>query len=148
MHVDDAGTAFAGVLGRQETHGEVYNVVGSWTITWAELHLSMARALELPEPELVPAPLELIGRIGGAAARTCTEITGFDGWYTSDKIRAVVPGFDAHIGYEEGIARNAEWLSRVGRLEAAERSWEDDVIAAVARRGQAGQTGSGSGSGS
>jgi nucleoside-diphosphate-sugar epimerase len=134
LHVDDAGVAFAGVLGRPETFGEVYNVVGSWSLTWADFHLAMARGLGLPEPELVGAPLDVIGRIGGAGAQGCVEITGHPGWYTSDKIRAVVPAFDAHISFEDGIARNLAWLEQNGGVPEATRTWEDDVIAAVRQR--------------
>ncbi|MFT3683777.1 MAG: SDR family NAD(P)-dependent oxidoreductase [Phycisphaerales bacterium] len=104
--VDDVATLFCEALSRPQTGGEIYNVVGSETLTWKQLMGEFRDALPGTDRNMpvVPIPSEH----GAMIAKTATAL-GLGGLLPFDAGQAIMGGSDstadldkvrAHFGLE------------------------------------------------
>jgi nucleoside-diphosphate-sugar epimerase len=130
LHVDDAAPAFAGVLGKKECLGQIYNMVRREFISWADYH-RLAMKVIGREVELVGVPLEDMVALQVPGVSLCREIFAHHGYYSAEKLFRDVPAYHPVVSLEEGMTRVLEAMDREGRVPAAEENgWEDRLIAA------------------
>jgi len=132
LHVDDAAVAFVHCLGRDVCIGNVYNVVGDETYSWADYHRRIAGAIDL-KAELVAAPVDVLLAAGGAQT-AILGITAFDGWFSNNRIKGDVPEFAQRISFEDGMRRNVAYADAHGLITSAQSAtWEDNLIEELTR---------------
>jgi nucleoside-diphosphate-sugar epimerase len=130
MHVDDAATAFVGLLGRRCCQGQTYNLVNRGFHTWAEYHRA-AMAVIGRQVELVGVPLDTLARFDIPGFGFCREIAAHNSYYSGERLCRDVPGFRPSIDLEQGLRTVLAAMDADGRVPAADSAgWEDQVIAA------------------
>lgn len=128
LHVDDIAPAFAGVIGKEHTKGQVYNAVNRGFITWADYHRLAGRILGR-ETQLVYVPFETLKRLNVPDFGICEEIFAHHVYYSSEKLFRDVPEFHPRISLEEGMRQVFEAMQREGRIpNSDEITWEDKII--------------------
>jgi nucleoside-diphosphate-sugar epimerase len=130
LHVDDAAFAFAGVLGKPHTLGQVYNMVRRGFVTWAEYHRVAMKVLGR-EVELVGIPFEDLKRMNVPNFGICEDIFAHHIYYSPEKLFRDVPEFQPKISLEAGMAQVIEVMDREGRIpNSDELTWEDRLVEA------------------
>lgn len=130
LHVDDAALAFANIVGRVHTFGQVYNLVDRGYVTWADYHRTAMKVLGR-EVELVGIPLSDLRKMQVPDFDICEEIFAHHVLYSPDKIFRDVPEFRPGISLEAGMIGVLEAMDRDGRIPDSDQlEWEDRLIAA------------------
>ena len=126
LHVDDAAIGFAHLLGRSKCVGEIYNIVRTDCITWADYH-RVAMQVIGRDVELVGVPTEDLKAVDPERFRYCTS---FNNYFCNQKLLRDVPEFQPRIGLAEGIAHVLDAMDRQGRIaDSDQQTWEDQIIA-------------------
>jgi nucleoside-diphosphate-sugar epimerase len=130
LHVDDAALAFVGLLGKQHTLGQTYNLVKRDYATWAEYHRVAMKVISR-EVELVGVPFDDLKLAGIPGFDICEEIFAHHVYYSAEKLFRDVPEFQPRISLEEGISQVLEAMDRDDRvLNSDTIDWEDRIIQA------------------
>jgi nucleoside-diphosphate-sugar epimerase len=133
LHVDDAAPAFAGVLGRPQCIGQIYNLVRRGYTTWADYHRTAMRVLGR-EVELVGVPFADLAALAIPEFDICAEIFAHHVYYSAEKLFRDVPEFQPRISLAEGMRQVIAAMDRDGRIpDSSAIEWEDRVIAAQRR---------------
>jgi nucleoside-diphosphate-sugar epimerase len=128
LYVDDAAPAFAGVLGKKECLGQIYNMVRREFVTWADYH-RLAMKVIGREVELVGVSLEDLIALNVPGVSICREIFAHHGYYSAEKLFRDVPDYHPVVSLEEGMNRVLEAMDRDGRVPVAEENgWEDRLM--------------------
>ncbi len=128
LHVEDIAHAFAGVIGKEHTKGQIYNAVNRGFISWADYHRTAGRVLGR-EAELVGVPLDTLKRCGVPKFDICESWFSGHRYYAADKLFRDVPEFCPRISLEQGMAQVFDAMARDGRIpNSDELTWEDDII--------------------
>jgi nucleoside-diphosphate-sugar epimerase len=133
LYVDDAAPAFAGVLGKRECLGQIYNMVRREFVTWADYH-RLAMKVIGREVELVGVPLDDLIALKVPGVDICRDIFAHHGYYSAEKLFRDVPAYHPVISLEAGMTRVLAAMDREGRVpNSDDNEWEDRVIAAQRR---------------
>lgn len=128
LHVDDIALAFAGVIGKQHTIGQVYNAVNRGYITWADYHRLAGKILG-KDVELVGVPFEDLKKLKVPDFGICEEIFAHHVYYSSEKLFRDVPEFHPQISLEQGMSQVFEVMEREGRIPNSDDfHWEDEIV--------------------
>ena len=131
LHVDDIAQAFAGVIGKEHTLGQVYNAVNRGYTTWADYHRLAGKILGR-ETQLVGVPFATLKRLNVPDFGICEEIFAHHVYYSSEKLFRDVPEFRPQVTLEQGMTQVFEVMAREGRIpNSDEVTWEDDIIRKV-----------------
>jgi nucleoside-diphosphate-sugar epimerase len=134
-HASDFAAGLVGLLGARGALGETFHVTSDEVLTWDAIYAEIGRAAGAV-PRVVHVPSALIAAIvpdrGASLLGDKAHSTVFD----NAKLRRVVPGFAARVGFAEGIARSISWYDsdaarRVPSPAASENI--ERVLAAWAR---------------
>lgn len=129
MHVDDAALCFAGVVGKEQCIGQIYNMVNHGYTTWADYH-RVAMNVIGREVELVGVPHADLERLKIEGSDICRTIFRHHSYYSADRLFRDVPEFQPRVSLEEGMRRVLEVMDREDRVpNADETDWEDRIIA-------------------
>ncbi len=126
-HARDFAVGLVGLFGKAAALGQAFNVTGDEALTWDEVYRDIARALGV-EARLVHVPMEVVAK---AAPEFGMKLFGDKGWTTvfdCSKLRALVPEFQSHTRFAEGIRESVAWYqeepSRQRTLPATEAALE------------------------
>lgn len=109
-HSKDFAEAFFGVVGKKESVGESYHITSDEVLTWSEITKEIASFLGNNTPNIVYVSPENILKenydlgIGIIAHKMWNDV------YDNRKIKALVPGWEAHIKFQDGIRETISWL--------------------------------------
>jgi nucleoside-diphosphate-sugar epimerase len=130
MHSDDAGRAFALLLGRSKTIGETFNLVSDQPVSWSLYHKVAMQVLGR-DVEMVGIPYRILENLMSNGAIQCSDIFWQNHFFSGRKLKALLPEFEPSISLETGIRMVIEVLDRERRIPAVESSaWEDRLIKA------------------
>jgi nucleoside-diphosphate-sugar epimerase len=136
LHVDDIAQAFAGVIGKEHTQGQVYNAVNRGYITWADYH-RLAGEILGRAAELVGVPLATLRQLDIPQFDICEGIFAHHVYYSSEKLFRDVPEFRPRVSLAQGMAQVFAAMERAGRIpNSDELTWEDAIIARQRRAWQ------------
>ena len=119
-HAEDFGRGFLGIVGNEQAIGEAFHITSDDVLSWNQIYQTIAAALGV-EANMVHIPSDFIA---GIVPRYLGTLLGDKTWsviFNNDKIKTVVPGFQAIISFAEGTRRAAAWLD-----EKEERRWIDE----------------------
>ncbi|WP_062518083.1 NAD-dependent epimerase/dehydratase family protein [Demequina gelatinilytica] len=136
-HADDVAAGVLGLLGRDEALGEAVHITSDQALTWEGIHAAIARAaglseeafarqvLHVPSDALVAAEPGAAGGIYGDKMHAAVHDTA--------KIRRLVPGWEARIPFEAGIAESIAWFEAdpARRTVDSEADATMDAVAAI-----------------
>ena len=131
---DDFAKGFIGLMGNPHTIGEAYQITGDETLTWNQIHQTIADALGVPyKPYYVAS--DFLAAIGpydfrGALLGDKSNSVVFD----CTKLKRAVPGFQAEIRFEQGVRRALAYIQahpECQREDPDYDAWCDRVIAAL-----------------
>jgi len=133
LHVEDAALAFAGVLGKQSTIGQVYNMTRRGFINWVDYH-KLAMKVIGRDVDLIGVSLADIVARDVPSSGICAEIFAHNCYYDSSKLFRDVPEFQPKVSLEAGMVGVINALDSAGRIpNSDEIEWEDNLIAAQRR---------------
>lgn len=129
-HVDDMAKGFVGALGRPDTVGRAYNIVGDEVMTWRVFHERMAAAIGL-EADIVTLTTEQIyaGTPDGRA-NWLKENFQYHAAYDGAALKADVPEYRDLLSWEDGVRDTVQWMDENDIHEPADaKPWVDDLVA-------------------
>jgi nucleoside-diphosphate-sugar epimerase len=128
MHVDDIAQAFACVIGKEHTIGQVYNAVNRGYISWADYHRLAGRIFGR-QIDLVGVPFEDLKYLNVPEIGILEDEFAYNDYYSSEKLFRAVPEFHPQISLEQGMSQVFEVMEREGRIpDSDELRWEDEII--------------------
>ncbi len=114
-HARDAGIGLAGLLGREDVHGEVFNLTGPW-MTWWDYHRAVGEALGR-EVRQVDVPLDLLLEVWPENPDLLESAARWHGCFSDEKLRRTVSDYRPGRALRERIPENVEWMRETGMLE-------------------------------
>jgi len=130
LHVDDAAMGFIGLLGKDSTAGEIYNLVNRGFISWENHHRTVMKILGR-EVELVGIPLKDLLASEIPETTACETIFAHNTIYSADKLFRAVPEFEPSISLKDGLGQVIDAMDADGRIpDSDEIAWEDRLIKA------------------
>jgi len=125
----DAAIAFAAVLGRKQSIGEIYNLVHPIPRTWDHWHREVAEALGV-EVKLVHVPQETLIAISPSRFGQLKENFGHTQVFDGAKLSACVPEFEPRESLVASIAESIAWMDSHNLVpESLDGGLEDRIIA-------------------
>lgn len=131
MPAADAGEGFAGLVGKQASYGEVYNLVHPEPLTWDEWLKATADALGV-EAELVHAPTELLVKISPERYGHLHSNFAHTQVFSGAKLAALLPDWQPKVPRRDAILATIEWMDANNRIvNSDDDPLEDQIIAAL-----------------
>ncbi len=125
----DAGIAFAAVLGREQSLGEIYNLVHPIPRTWDHWHREVAEALGV-EVKLVHVPQETLLAMSPSRFGQLKENFGHTQVFSGAKLATCVPEFQPEASLVPRITDSIAWMDQHHRVpESHDGDLEDRIIA-------------------
>lgn len=129
MHVEDAGEAFALMVGRTNCIGESYNLVAEQPTSWETYHKTAMRVIGR-EVEMVGVPAATLLRLMAEKQIQLSDVFWRNSYFSGEKLKSVIPEFKPKMSLEAGIEDVLAALDREDRIPRARtNSWEDRLIA-------------------
>ncbi len=130
LHVDDAASGLAAMLGRSRCIGQTYNLVNPRHTSWEHYHATAMRVLGR-DVEQIGVPIGALVSLDADRFAMAQSIFAHNLLFSSAKVQRDVPEFQPSVTMEQGLADAFEHLDRRGAVDAVERDgWEDRIIAA------------------
>lgn len=104
----DFAKGFLGLLGRQDTVGEVFHITSDEVLTWDQIYQETGRALGL-ELEIVHVPSELICAYDPDSIGSLLGDKSNSAVFDNSKIKRFVPEFAATVPWAEGVRLAIAW---------------------------------------
>jgi nucleoside-diphosphate-sugar epimerase len=128
MHVDDAGLAFALVLGREYSIGQVYNLVHKSFTSWDIYHRTVMKVVGR-EVEMIGVPSKTIFALKKTGFLNISDVFSHNSWFSGEKLHKDIPEFKENVSLEEGIRKVLIEMDKLGLIPDAEiGGWEDKLI--------------------
>ena len=132
---EDFACGFIGLLGNPHAIGEAFQIMNDETLTWTQIYQTVANVLGVElKPyyvsssflaEVAPKAYDLEGGVLGDKAVSVV--------FDCSKLKRAVPGFQAHVRFEEGIRRTIDYILKHPELQEEDPDfdrWCDKVIEA------------------
>lgn len=131
MHVQDAGRAFALVVGRKNCIGEIFNLVHPQVTSWDTYHKTVIRVVGREDVEMVGVPATELKALRAAGCIHFSDVFAENCFFSGEKFHNAVPEFKPEVSLEAGVRQVLERLDRDGHIPIAEENgWEDKLIEA------------------
>ena len=131
----DFARAFIGLLGNPKAIGEVFQIMSDESLTWNQIYQAVADALGVSFTpyyvssaflaSVAPKEYDVEGNLLGDKAATVV--------FDCSKVKRAVPGFEAHVRFEEGVRRCVAYVLAHPECQQEDPEfdlWCDKVIAA------------------
>jgi nucleoside-diphosphate-sugar epimerase len=118
-YVDDVARAYAAALGNPRARGRAYHLTSDEVLTWDQIYVATATALDVRPPERVPIPTRLLFRALPQLARECLENFAFNNVFDNTAARLDL-GFTQTVSFVELMRRLNRWLVEHGKRQRAE----------------------------
>ena len=127
----DAGVAFAGILGKSECFGEIYNLVHPLARTWDEWQSAAAEALRV-DIEIVHVSQETLIAMAPEQFSGLRGNFGHTQIFSHEKLAAALPEFSPQIPVTESVAENIAWMDKHNRVPNSDgNDLEDRIIETI-----------------
>jgi nucleoside-diphosphate-sugar epimerase len=107
-HASDFAAGLVGLLGQPGAIGQTFHVTGDEVLTWDAIYAAIGRAAGV-EPRVVHVPSALIAAIVPDRGASLLGDKAHSSVFDNARLRRVVPGFAARVGFAEGVARSVSW---------------------------------------
>jgi len=133
-HNSDFAKGFIGLMGNPHALGNVFQITSDETLTWNQIHEIIAAKLGV-ELKACHVSSEFLSDIGPYDFRG--GLLGDKAWtvlFDNSKLKQAVPGFQATVRFEEGVADTIDNILSHPELQVADPAfdaWCDRVLEAV-----------------
>jgi nucleoside-diphosphate-sugar epimerase len=107
-HHEDFARGLSGLFGLDAAIGEAVHITSDEALSWNEIYELVARAAGAPL-RAVHAPSEVIASCDAEWGASLLGDKAISKVFDNTKIRSLVPGFRAEIGYAQGAALQIAW---------------------------------------
>jgi nucleoside-diphosphate-sugar epimerase len=107
-HHEDFARGLSGLFGLDAAIGEAVHITSDEALSWNEIYELVARAAGVPL-RAVHAPSEVIASCDAEWGASLLGDKAVSKVFDNTKIRSLVPGFRAEIGYAQGAALQVAW---------------------------------------
>ncbi len=121
-HAEDFGRGFLGLLGEPQALGEAFHITSDEVLTWNQIYATIAEALGV-EAKMVYIPSDFIVSVEPELTGTLLGDKTWSAVFDNQKIKTLVPEYEAVIPFREGIRRTLAWFA-----EENNRRRVDDVV--------------------
>ena len=127
---------FVGLIGNQQTLGHAFHITSDEVLTWDQIYLTIADALEA-KANIVHIASDFIAKV---APELGAGLLGDKTWsaiFDNSKNKAFVPGFQAVIPFREGIRRTLAWFNADEKRRWVNHGVNDEmdrILAAYVKR--------------
>jgi len=108
-HNSDFAVGFVGLFGKIEALGEAFHITSDEVLTWDAIYRTIARAAGCPSIELIHIPSDFIATFYPDAGASLLGDKAHSVVFDNSKIKRVVPEYQPHVSFAEGIARSIAW---------------------------------------
>ena len=130
LHVDDAATAFVGVLQKPRCLGQIYNMVRRGFTRWADYHLAAMRAIGR-QVQMISIPADALEAVDRSRFAYYLDMFAYDLYFSSEKLYRDVPEFQPTASLEQQMAGVLEAMDRSRMIPDSDAMhWEDALIEA------------------
>ena len=114
-HAEDFARGFCGLLGNKQAIGEDFHITSDEVLCWNDIYQQTAAALGI-EAKIIHVTSQKICALDNEYTGTLLGDKSVSAIFDNQKIKALVPEYQAEIPYSEGIKRTLAWFE-----EKAER---------------------------
>jgi nucleoside-diphosphate-sugar epimerase len=107
-HHQDFADGFVGLLGKQETIGEIYHVTGDEVLTWDQICKELAAAAGV-EPNIIHIPSDFINQFDEEWGAGLLGDKAYSMIFDNCKIKNINPDYEAKIPFSDGAREMVEW---------------------------------------
>lgn len=108
-HSDDFAVGFTGLLGKQDSIGEIYHITSDEARTWDAFYGIIGEALGV-EVDMVHIPSAAVNEISPTLGQGLMGDKGYSMVFDNSKIKRFVPSYEARTPFSGGIRRSLEWF--------------------------------------
>jgi nucleoside-diphosphate-sugar epimerase len=135
-HHEDFARGLLGLFGLDAAIGEAVHVTSDEALTWNEIYELVAKAAGAPL-RAVYAPYEVIASCDAEWGASLLGDKAVSKVFDNTKIRSLVPGYRAEIGYAQGAALQIAWYDEVPARRAVDATVNEVIERLLQRLGRA-----------
>jgi len=105
----DFAKGLLGLLGNENTLGEVFQITSDEVLSWDQIHLEAYRALDL-EPNIIHIPSDLIAMYDPDSLGSLIGDKVNSEVFDNSKIKRFVPDYVCEVNWAEGVRRSLAWF--------------------------------------
>jgi nucleoside-diphosphate-sugar epimerase len=131
----DFAKGLLGLLGNENTLGEVFQITSDEVLSWDQIHLEAYRALDL-EPNIIHIPSDLIAMYDRDSLGSLIGDKVNSEVFDNSKIKRFVPDYVCEVNWAEGVRRSLAWFDRHPEYQTVDHEMNlvwDRIIAAYER---------------
>ena len=121
----DFAVGLAGLAGRDDAIGEIFQITGDMVLTWNQICAEIARALGVAKPKIVHIPTDFICAAAPVMIAKLKGDKAEHGVFDNAKIKRFVPDFDCRKSFRQGIAEAVAWF----RADSARQTVNPEIDA-------------------
>jgi nucleoside-diphosphate-sugar epimerase len=107
-HATDFAVGLVGLIGHPDALGEAFHITSDEVLTWNRIYELTGQAAGV-EPQVVHVSSDTIAVLCPERGPSLLGDKAHSVIFDNTKIRRLVPGFEAKVAFEEGIARSMAW---------------------------------------
>jgi nucleoside-diphosphate-sugar epimerase len=107
-HHRDFAVGFNGLLGKKEAVGQIYHITSDELLPWNRIYRLLADACGR-KADILHVPSEVIARYDERMGASLLGDKAHSVIFDNSKIKALVPGFNPRISYEQGARELVAW---------------------------------------
>ena len=132
-HAEDFAQGFVGLFGHQQALGEAFHITSDEVLTWNQIYDAVGIAAGVGAPEKIHVPSAFIAKLVPSQQGSLLGDKAISTIMDNSKIKRVVPGYQATISFQTGIARTIRWFEAKPErmvINASANAMLDGIIAA------------------
>jgi nucleoside-diphosphate-sugar epimerase len=131
----DFAKGLVGLLGNENTLGEVFQITSDEVLSWDQIHLEAYHALDL-EPNILHIPSDLIAMYDPDSLGSLIGDKVNSEVFDNSKIKRFVPDYVCEVNWAEGVRRSLAWFDMHPEYQTMDHEMNlvwDRIIAAYER---------------
>lgn len=131
----DFAKGLVGLLGKEESIGEAFQITSDEVLTWDQIHLEAYRALGL-KPNLIHIPSDLIAMYDPDSLGSLVGDKANSEVFDNSKIKRFVPDYVCEVNWAEGVRRSLAWFEAHPEFQTIDYEMDavwDRIVAAFER---------------
>ena len=109
-HSEDFAKGFIGLCGNQQALGEAFHITSDEVLTWNQIYDAVGIAAGVGAPEKIHVPSAFISKLVPWQEGNLLGDKSVSAIMDNTKLKRVVPGYQATISFQTGIARTIRWF--------------------------------------
>ena len=138
-HSVDFTKGFVGLIGNQKAIGESFHITSDESLTWDQIHTTIADALNV-NANIVHIASDYLAEYDESFRGSLLGDKAYSVVFDNAKIKAIVPEFTCNIPFSEGIKQTIDWFESKPRRMVVDEDYEkmiDEILVSYGKTGAA-----------